>query len=279
MGHEIAGLGIAGLMIALVSLIIAITNPTMIVQQEDIQLTDLADTQILYYNATSQKWYNGYISNGSISLTPTFEKIFISEHEIAFNDSGMYPSVGIFQSTIGLTINDSLMVEDGLVTGSNIVGDASDSYSLGSDIYEWLNLYMGNNGKIYFGTSQDVNLYRGSADLLKTDDGLIVKNNINATNEYLTGYLLHFDSIGTWGQIANNGIYGILLNYNTGTQKTYPFQVCDGLTSPLLNLESTGILQAYGGYKSADGTIGWSGTFNDGTHTITVKNGLITGVS
>jgi hypothetical protein len=47
----------------------------------------------------------------------------------------------------------------------------------------------------------------------------------------------------------------------------------------LAKIEANGVVQA-AGYKSSDGSAGWTGTFTSGSGaTVTVKNGLITGVA
>ena len=52
---------------------------------------------------------------------------------------------------------------------TDVLGNPTDTNSLGSSSYAWKNLYIG-TGKIYFGTTQDVNLYRSTTNVLKTDD-------------------------------------------------------------------------------------------------------------
>ena len=50
------------------------------------------------------------------------------------------------------------------------------AFNLGSAAYSYKNLYIG-TGKIYLGTAEDVNLYRGEASILYTDGGLKVVGN------------------------------------------------------------------------------------------------------
>jgi len=64
----------------------------------------------------------------------------------------------------------SITAVGGIYTGGSIVSDTADTDSLGSTSKEWLNLYIGDAGKIFLGLAQDVNLYRDSANWLKTDD-------------------------------------------------------------------------------------------------------------
>lgn len=66
----------------------------------------------------------------------------------------------------------SLVLDPSFLAAVNVdlLPDAADTRSLGSTALEWLNLYIGSTGKIYFGLAQDVNLYRSAAGVLKTDD-------------------------------------------------------------------------------------------------------------
>jgi len=71
-------------------------------------------------------------------------------------------------------VNGTFGTSGGLTFGGDVLPSASDTYSLGSATAEWQNLYIGNAGKIFLGLSQDVNLYRSAADVLKTDDSLVI---------------------------------------------------------------------------------------------------------
>ena len=54
----------------------------------------------------------------------------------------------------------------GLTVGSSIVSDTQDTDSLGSTSKEWLNIYVGDAGKIYLGLAQDVSLARSALNTL-----------------------------------------------------------------------------------------------------------------
>jgi hypothetical protein len=55
-------------------------------------------------------------------------------------------------------------------------------------------------------------------------------------------------------------------------------QVQDSAGTVLMDVDAAGVVQA-SGYKSSDGSAGWTGTFTGGGgETVTVKNGLITSV-
>lgn len=81
-----------------------------------------------------------------------------------------------------LKTDDQLQVVGGLITGADIYSDAADTDSLGSTAREWLNIYIGDAGKLYFGLGQDVNLYRSAANVLKTDDTLEIALGVYHSN-------------------------------------------------------------------------------------------------
>lgn len=49
---------------------------------------------------------------------------------------------------------------------TSLISDTQDTDSLGSTSKEWLNLYIGDAGKIYIGLVQDLNIYRSSANVM-----------------------------------------------------------------------------------------------------------------
>jgi hypothetical protein len=53
---------------------------------------------------------------------------------------------------------DHLHLTAGLEVGSAIVSDTADTDSLGSTSKEWLNIYVGSSGRLYFGTGQEASL-------------------------------------------------------------------------------------------------------------------------
>jgi hypothetical protein len=113
-------------------------------------------------------------------------------------------------------------------------------------------------GTIYWQTST-------SPDVLEMDCGLIVDGALNANgisingNAGITGALTTTENIslkstltynqnaGTWAYLNTASTYGLLVNYNTGVQKTGgAFQVYNGLTTPLMILDPSGNLTASG---------------------------------
>lgn len=74
--------------------------------------------------------------------------------------------------------------------GGDPIPDGADTRSLGSVDAEWLNLYMGVAGKIYFRLDQTVNLYSDVAGTLITDD------DFRANSMRIMGAGGHFNALG-----------------------------------------------------------------------------------
>jgi len=129
----------------------------------------------IVYNLSNDKFYV-CTATGTPATWATFEFAgAISAH--AGLTTGIH---GVGASTIAsladlanyLPLAGGTMV--GTLTGRNVIPDGADTRDLGGVAAEWANLYLGDAGKVYLGLAQDVNLYRGGADLLKTDDSLEV---------------------------------------------------------------------------------------------------------
>jgi hypothetical protein len=74
-------------------------------------------------------------------------------------------------------------------------------------------------------------------------------------NLTVKGSLKFNQTAGTWANLQSASTYGLLVNYNTGAEKTGgAFQVCNGLTSVLLDLDNNGDLTIKGGLHTIDGT-------------------------
>lgn len=89
-------------------------------------------------------------------------------------------------------------------TSHLIPGDA-DARNLGSTSREWANLYIG-SGKMYFGIAQDVNLYRGGANQLRTDDDF-----------YIAGALTVVGNISTSGNVDGLNLQAFWTSFTTHT--------------------------------------------------------------
>ena len=63
-----------------------------------------------------------------------------------------------------LDAEGDLTMAGGLTVGSDIVSDTADTDSLGSATKEWLNAYIGDAGKLYFGLGQDATIHRNAAN-------------------------------------------------------------------------------------------------------------------
>lgn len=141
---------------------------------------------------------------------------------------------------------------------------------------------------IYFGELADVSISREGTDLLKTDSAIHILSDVNQ--------LLNIESSKT----GNNAVVQLNLRQQTGTDSLAMIRVrndatywsfgidgsnsdsfvisnsfADTFSSTKFSLSTNGVLRAYGGYQSADGSNGVTGTYS----TVTVKNGLVVGGS
>lgn len=66
---------------------------------------------------------------------------------------------------------------------TSLISDTADTDDLGSTTKEWLNLYIGDAGKIYLGLGQDTNLQRTAVGILTLTaaNGVVVSNDFTAT--------------------------------------------------------------------------------------------------
>jgi len=89
---------------------------------------------------------------------------------------------------------------------SDWLPDAPDSRSLGSTTREWLNLYIGDAGRIYFGLGQDVDLYRSALNQLKTNDSFDALDlDIGGTSVITAGLVLQNVTADT--AIITSGVF------------------------------------------------------------------------
>lgn len=106
---------------------------------------------------------------------------------------------------------------------SDWLPDAADTRSLGSTTREWLNVYIGDAGKMYFGLAQDVNLYRSAANILKTDNEFRA---IHATIDTLGGGVAYTVHTG-----HNIGFLGRDDNFIAGIDRGLEFRdITNGIT-------------------------------------------------
>ena len=110
---------------------------------------------------------------------------------------------------------------------TSLLSDAADTDSLGTIAAEWLNLYIGDAGKIYCGLAQDISIHRSAAGVMTltaangvvTSAALTVSGalGIGANNLTLTGYVgrdadnfLGFDVDNTLKIEINNILHSIV---------------------------------------------------------------------
>lgn len=120
------------------------------------------------------------LSSDIVSYKGILGAINVFEFRIA--DEGLYirtaDESNVLQSRILIQAQVALPVirfYENLRT-RGIYPETADYYDLGTPSAEWKNLYIG-TGKIYFGTGQDVNLYRSASGVLRTDDNFSIYGN------------------------------------------------------------------------------------------------------
>ena len=134
------------------------------------------------------------------------------------------------------------------IATQDIVSDTADTDSLGSTTKEWLNLYIGDAGKIYLGLGQDCSIHRSAANTLY----------LTATTTSLSGSLLVGGTISIGDATVSEAELEILdgctasttqLNYigqatgTTGTVTTnLVFSTSPTLVTPDLGTPSAGVL-------------------------------------
>ena len=109
----------------------------------------------------------------------------------------------------GVGDNDSLVTQgyvDGVVGGANVslsnlaavainaslISDTADAYDLGSATFEWLTLYLGTYGTIYFGVGQTENIAETAVnELTITSTTVIISGTLSMTTNNIstTGYI------------------------------------------------------------------------------------------
>lgn len=131
------------------------------------------------------------------------------------------------------------------------------------------------------GINNSINFINGTTTMSLSNSDLL--NYIElSSSQIIFGFKLAGIVLNNSGEIRayNPSGYGLSI-INTDNLKT---KIDSNVTIALqvgsadkLTIDSSGYIKPSGGYKSVDGTTGWSGTFLDSQgNTITVKNGLIT---
>lgn len=118
--------------------------------------------------STNKEWRNIYIGNGSTSSIIFGED---QEAQIYYSKglqliSSVVKTSAAFETTGKTTLGDQM-------TAKEIIPAAASTYNLGSTSNEWNQIYVDDDGGIYFGLAQDVRLYRlSSLQLSLGGDGL-----------------------------------------------------------------------------------------------------------
>ena len=140
-----------------------------------------------------------HITNGTY-LAPSLA--FISD-----SDTGLY-RVGA--NRLGFATNGTAAFE--IDATQHLLPALADTHNIGGTSNEILNLYIGDAGKIYLGLAQDVNLYRGATNVLRTDDAFVAAavaiDPDDYTNAIISGYILDGGGWGAFGVAFGSGAGG-----------------------------------------------------------------------
>lgn len=204
-------------------------------------------------------------------------------------------------STSDLNLVSSQITHSGSGTISNAKGINSSVYASGSGnvttmsgVYQFLGTGGASGsatiGSLY-GTYQSLGIFAGNTSNITSIYGTrLVGFRDGGASGHITNFYGTYLDLGQCAFSANNqvrvqvylpalpsvGAYTGCTNvqvYSAGNNGYFLYQT--GTSDSVLG----GVLQT-GGYKSSDGSTGWTGTFTNGDgDTVTVKNGLITDVS
>jgi len=93
---------------------------------------------------------------------------------------------------------------------TSLLSDTADTDSLGSTAKEWLNLYIGDAGRIYFGLGQDISMYRSGAGTLSFDNAdLFTNGTITGGGTYIS-YLENTGDIDMGTATLNAGVFSMM---------------------------------------------------------------------
>ena len=137
---------------------LTISGSSFLVDGNTVDLSDTTEDDVLTFNAVTNTW-SGEASGGAGASTA-------------------------LDNLASVQINTTLL------------SDTADTDSLGTTVAEWLNLYIGDAGKIYVGLGQDGELYSSSDDIylatVTQDKDLYLRNNDGGSQE--NSFQLHGDS-------------------------------------------------------------------------------------
>lgn len=131
----------------------------------------LATLALTVFAATSVFAYTNTGSSGT-QPTQTGEWDFLSTNILKAKRSAVTQicqSDGTTCTTIGAGASGASTALDNLASvaiNTSLVSDTADTDSLGSTTKEWLNAYIGDAGKLFFGLGQDATIHRSAANTL-----------------------------------------------------------------------------------------------------------------
>jgi hypothetical protein len=146
---------------------------------------------IIYRTSASDYDFVKFTNTGTGGKSTWFSSIAASGFLIYTGNAGdgatlrMRIGWGAAQGSAGITMYEPLTLNgSGLTVGSDIVSDTADTDSLGSTSKEWLNLYIGDAGKIYLGLGQDLTIYRSGANAMTigASSGITFNGNLAFTS-------------------------------------------------------------------------------------------------
>lgn len=140
-----------------------------------------ATTGTLGYLKTSLNIINEEFSDSDTTLA--FNVKGYAGGTTRFRDLEIYDGKNALIATFKGSDKSTTLV-GGLIVGSDIVSDTADTDSLGSTSKEWLNLYIGDAGKIYLGLGQDITIYRSGANAMTitASSGITFNGNLAFTS-------------------------------------------------------------------------------------------------
>ena len=151
---------------------IAIITTTTTGNAQTIQSpTDTAD--IIRFTVVNNDTSSDAVVVNSISIAPGNAKYFIWDGSAWVDDAGA--------AGFATTALDNLA---SVAINTSLVSDTADTDSLGSTTKEWLNLYIGDAGKIYIGLGQDLSIHRSAANemTLTASAGIVASHSLSIPN-------------------------------------------------------------------------------------------------
>jgi hypothetical protein len=146
--------------------------------------------------------------------------------------------------------------------------DGSDNMSIGQDA---------TIAAVFIRSAGSTRLYAGGNEQIRINAGSITAHAVTTLGSSTLMFANVFSRLQT---ITSNSTSVVTQTVKAVVSQTADLtQWTSSADAVLARVEDDGIIQA-AGYKSSDGSVGWTGTFTNGDgDTVTVKNGLITAVT